>query len=197
MILGERYYELSLLGRRAFLESMQHAVLARPRRQRSARGTAELNTPDGSDTSIAIDKDSPTGSGTTSLGLDLQTPTPGQSWEILPLTGKAHTAFVDLLTVGRTTGNDIVVPDRNVSRSHAFLRMRDGAWYLCDAGSKNGTRVDGKALQARTEVRLADNSRLTFGGVEFRFCTANALFDLLSGVSSQDPKSTLSNGPLS
>ncbi|MBL4632761.1 MAG: FHA domain-containing protein, partial [Kofleriaceae bacterium] len=156
----------------------------------------------GSDTSVAIGSDMPTGSSNNDSSnnggeSDVQMHTPGMSWEILPLVGKAHATFVDLLTVGRTAGNDIVIPDLSVSRSHAFLRRRDDAWFLCDAGSKNGTQVDENPLQARTEVRLVDNSRLRFGGVEFCFCGANALFDLLSGASSQERESTLSNRPLS
>lgn len=45
--------------------------------------------------------------------------------------------------VGRAPRCDLVVDDPTVSRVHASLTWRDGAWLLRDLGSRNGTTVDG------------------------------------------------------
>jgi transcriptional regulator with AAA-type ATPase domain len=75
-----------------------------------------------------------------------------------PLAGSARYSLegVDVVTIGRGTERvatrqvrdgvptlDLRIPGRSVSASHARL-VRDGAsWTLEDAGSKNGTRVNG------------------------------------------------------
>ena len=48
----------------------------------------------------------------------------------------------------RESKNDIVIPDINVSRVHAEIRLRtqSGAWILTDLGSTNGTFVNGRQI---------------------------------------------------
>lgn len=174
MNLGERYYELSLLGRAAFLEGTPQAALVIPKPKRSARGTSGPN----SDTDVSDSIELALGSGSWSQG---ESPGPTFAWDLIPLSTLAGSSFVDLITLGRTSQNDIIISDTSVSRSQAFFRKRDPNWFLCDAGSKNGTRVDGQLLLPRTEIQLRDNARLEFGSVESRFCSANTLFDLFSG----------------
>ena len=59
-------------------------------------------------------------------------------------------------TLGRSRECDIVVDDANVSRQHAELRPRGGAWVLSDLGSTNGTRLNGRSIQAPEVVRPGD-----------------------------------------
>ena len=74
-------------------------------------------------------------------------------------------AFVN---IGRGPGCDIVLPDRVVSREHAFIERRDDGYYLSDRDSKNGTFVNGEAvddarlLQDGDEIQIALRFRLTF-----------------------------------
>lgn len=52
-------------------------------------------------------------------------------------------------TVGRTPATDLVMNDRSVSKLHAFLEPQtDGRLRVQDAGSKNGTWVNGERLRA-------------------------------------------------
>jgi hypothetical protein len=61
----------------------------------------------------------------------------------------------ETLLIGRGAECDVVVPDRQVSRHHARVRrLAEGEFELEDLGSKNGTHVNGVALQAPR--RLAD-----------------------------------------
>jgi hypothetical protein len=59
-------------------------------------------------------------------------------------------------TIGRSRECEIVVEDANVSRQHAELRPRGGAWVISDLGSTNGTRVNGRTINAPEVVRAGD-----------------------------------------
>jgi hypothetical protein len=71
------------------------------------------------------------------------------------------------LVVGRQqSSSDLVLSDASVSRSHARLKMTDGALSVEDLGSANGTRVDGKPVAEGTSVALSDNAVVEFGDVK-------------------------------
>lgn len=71
---------------------------------------------------------------------------------------------IDLIPYGGTASG--------VSRRHATLRQRGGAWSLTDENSTNGTFVDGNRLAPQTPKVLANGSRLKFGAVEATFTVA-------------------------
>ena len=59
-------------------------------------------------------------------------------------------------TLGRSRECEIVVEDPNVSRQHAELRPRGGAWVISDLGSTNGTRVNGRTINGPEVVHPGD-----------------------------------------
>ncbi len=63
-------------------------------------------------------------------------------------------------TLGRSRDCDIVVDDANVSRTHAELRPRGGAWVVSDLDSTNGTRLNGRAIHTAEVVRPGDEIEL-------------------------------------
>ncbi len=68
-------------------------------------------------------------------------------------------------SVGRSAGCDIVLADPSVSRQHAQLDIRDGALVVRDAGSTNGTYVNGKPVQ---EASLRSGDVVSFGKKSLR-----------------------------
>ncbi len=50
------------------------------------------------------------------------------------------------LTIGRSPACDIAIHEPTVSRRHALLRFRDGAWIVQDLSSKNGLTVNGRPV---------------------------------------------------
>ncbi len=66
------------------------------------------------------------------------------------------------LTVGRASGNDVVLPEGGVSRRHARFFLEGAAVMVEDAGSANGTFVDGERIEGptpmgpRTQVSVGD-----------------------------------------
>jgi hypothetical protein len=69
----------------------------------------------------------------------------------------------DSFTIGRDAACDLVLYDMTVSRTHAGLRREAGAWVLTDAGSTNGTRLNGWRVSEPVPVRAGD--RVTFGSM--------------------------------
>jgi FHA domain len=65
------------------------------------------------------------------------------------------------LLLGRDHRCDVVLSSPGVSRRHARLLFRDGAWVLQDLDSTNGTVVNGVSV-GRCELRPGD--RLVVGG---------------------------------
>jgi hypothetical protein len=59
------------------------------------------------------------------------------------------------LAIGRGAENDLVLGDPLVSRRHARIQVRGGRLVLSDAGSRNGTRVNGAPIQ-EVAVGLGD-----------------------------------------
>lgn len=100
--------------------------------------------------------------GEVAMLLVLEGPAPGQR------------IFLDQaeLIIGRDESCDLVIPERQVSRRHARIRLEDDRYFLEDLGSKNGTFVNGQeiqepcALQDGDEIQIAFCCRLAFVGAE-------------------------------
>jgi two-component system, cell cycle response regulator len=71
------------------------------------------------------------------------------------------------LAIGRGASNDIVLEVGDVSRRHAVLRPQDGAIVVADAGSTNGTELNGSRISG--EVELSNGDLLNIGGVIFKY----------------------------
>jgi len=84
-----------------------------------------------------------------------------------------------MITLGRTTDNDVAVPDVSVSRIHAFVKAPQGhSLQIHDANSTNGTTVNGRSVPAQGHgpaVDLKSGDSVRFGQVEFTFVDAAAM----------------------
>lgn len=81
----------------------------------------------------------------------------GSSFEVEPVT-----------SVGRDIDNTVVLADSTVSGRHAVLLRREGAWWLEDFDSTNGTSLNGSALEPGQPELLRSGDVLEFGAVRFR-----------------------------
>ena len=72
----------------------------------------------------------------------------------------------DVVRVGRSPANDIVLDDASVSRRHALLARRGEATYVLDDRSLNGVRVNGRRV---SEAPLRDGDIVVLGHLTLRF----------------------------
>jgi hypothetical protein len=76
------------------------------------------------------------------------------------------------LTFGRSEGElyrHIQLRDKTVSRQHARMQLRDGAWHLVNLSQTNPVAWNGTVLGTGQEQRLADGDRIEMGEVVFTF----------------------------
>ncbi|WP_153505791.1 FHA domain-containing protein [Cumulibacter manganitolerans] len=73
------------------------------------------------------------------------------------------------VTVGRSARCDVVLDDERVSRLHAVVRLLGARAVIEDAGSTNGTYVDGVRIEGPTELREGAAVRLGRRGPVFRY----------------------------
>jgi len=100
---------------------------------------------------------------------------------IYPLVkGEYSTTSTRSFFIGRIDGNDMIMPDFAISKKHAMITLNDGAYYLKDLGSTNGTLVNGTRLDKRP-VKIHDKDVLSFARYEFTFLFPASLYKMLRG----------------
>jgi hypothetical protein len=65
--------------------------------------------------------------------------------------------------LGRAGDNTIRIEDPTISQHHARIAFQSGQWILEDLGSRNGTRVNGLAVEGPLVITYGDD--LQFGEV--------------------------------
>jgi len=101
---------------------------------------------------------------------------------VTELRKKEGGVFANRIGVGRTRATDIWLPVPNVSKYHAYFERdpASGRYSVTDAGSKNGTVVNGERLAAKIARMLEDSAIISFGGCEVRFYSPLGFFHFLS-----------------
>jgi hypothetical protein len=64
------------------------------------------------------------------------------------------------VVIGRRSNSHIAIPDRSVSRIHAWIGRADGRYFIADTGSRAGTRVNGSPIQGRRLLDDGDQIRI-------------------------------------
>jgi pSer/pThr/pTyr-binding forkhead associated (FHA) protein len=75
-----------------------------------------------------------------------------------PVEGKVFELDKEQIEIGRTSDNDVVIPDRAISSHHSTIKHQNGE-YVIEDHSTNGTLVNGKTVQTATlshedEIRI-------------------------------------------
>jgi len=100
---------------------------------------------------------------------------------IAPVVSKKGSASMQIINIGRTNNNDIVIPVHSISKLHALVMLYgDNEFSLVDGESKNGTFVNGKQIQPNEKTLLESGNLVKFGKViEFEFYFPDDLFERL------------------
>lgn len=93
---------------------------------------------------------------------------------VIAVASRPDTSNPGKLTLGSAGACDIQIPFPSVSKVHAFLLPLRGIekWEIADAGSTNGTLVDGIGHKLGAPVELRDGAELQFGNVTATFWLA-------------------------
>lgn len=85
------------------------------------------------------------------------------------------------ICIGRGRRNDIVLDDQAVSTIHSYVEVDDerGCCLAQDAGSSNGTHLNGRLLTGPEATRLRTGDCLRIGPRVFYYVKVSKLFDLL------------------
>jgi pSer/pThr/pTyr-binding forkhead associated (FHA) protein len=86
---------------------------------------------------------------------------------VLLLDGKRLTLGPTGVSIGRSRQCDIVLDDPNVSRKHAEIRPRGGAWVLSDLGSTNGSCLNGRRIDAPEALNVGDEVEIGTSVIRF------------------------------
>jgi len=76
---------------------------------------------------------------------------------------RTHEIQKEILFVGRSTDNDIQVPDQFVSRKHLKILQEGEKFFVKDLFSKNGTFVNGELINPGVEYPLAEGLPVVIG----------------------------------
>lgn len=83
--------------------------------------------------------------------------------------GKQYTIKLEqeILTIGRTNGNDIVLPnpEKTISRQHCVLKREANVWWVEDESSANGTFV--QRCNTDTKIDVRQHGRLQLNNGDF------------------------------
>ncbi|MBC7258229.1 MAG: FHA domain-containing protein [Chloroflexi bacterium] len=89
--------------------------------------------------------------------------------------------------IGRDPGNDIVIPDRRVSRYHAEIVREGSEFMLRDCGSKNGTFVNGERIVQERRLQDGDEIQVALC-CELVFVGPGATAPLVVGETAREPR---------
>jgi phosphoserine phosphatase RsbU/P len=94
-------------------------------------------------------------------------------------------------TIGRSSGNNLVLGQMGISRWHAEIVIQNGEHVLCDLGSKQGTYLNGIRVE---KSKLANGDRIQLGGPQGLCLTFHQgdLLQTLLGISNSVPEISLS-----
>jgi hypothetical protein len=71
------------------------------------------------------------------------------------------------MTIGRGSGNDIVIPESTVSGKHAVISNENSNFYISDLGSTNGTLVNNASIPGKHLLKSGDIIRM--GAAQLKF----------------------------
>jgi hypothetical protein len=99
---------------------------------------------------------------------------------VFPLAKSTHAPPGPVL-VGRTSENDVTIPEYSISKKHCAFEPRDGGMTVVDCGSTNGTMLNGAPVGRDAPIPLCGGEIITMGRFTFVFETAAGFLEFVSG----------------
>ena len=111
---------------------------------------------------------------------------PSADFLVLPLTPPNRGGSPpDMIWIGRSDANEVVIPDATISEVHAFIRREPDGFLIQDTGSRNGTWVNDLKVKPQgmgDPSPLPAGARVRFGSVKMTFLLAEQFRALVLGL---------------
>lgn len=93
--------------------------------------------------------------------------------------GETHESH-ETITIGRFIDSAVTVNDFTISADQAWLLIDnvEGAYFVVDRGSTNGTFIDGARLRPHLIYTIQNGQELVCGRVVFRFVDATTFYNM-------------------
>lgn len=82
--------------------------------------------------------------------------------------------FNNTFVIGRDPDVEVRLADNKVSRAHARVFFEDGAWWIVDLASRNGTSLNGRHITAKTRLLEANEVRVFEGAPPIKLAVRRA-----------------------
>src|SRR5262249_1454248 len=105
--------------------------------------------------------------------------------------GEFNIELSDVVTIGRSSSNNVFVDDPDASRHHAEIRRRGNQFILSDLGSVNGTWLKNRRITVPRELEDGDQIRIGNGTIRFVAAPGEVQLD---GTVSHSTRRLISNG---
>lgn len=107
------------------------------------------------------------------------------AWVVYKVEGFAPTP--EVVSLGRSQANAIVVPDPSVSGTHATLEVQPGqnSVMVTDLGSRNGTFIQGARLAPQVPTEAKSGDFISFGRVPLRYISVEGLLAYMAALRAQ------------
>ncbi|MHC4781150.1 MAG: FHA domain-containing protein [Planctomycetota bacterium] len=102
---------------------------------------------------------------------------------VVPLVKSDRNTFQNMVTMGRATNNDVIVPHPSVSKFHAFFRIDPdtGSATFSDAGSSYGSSYNRRPVEKGDALPVESGGNIILANsVRARFFLAPDLYDMLN-----------------
>ncbi|NMA87090.1 MAG: FHA domain-containing protein, partial [Tissierellia bacterium] len=80
---------------------------------------------------------------------------------------KEYYPVEDIISIGRSGNNKIVLKDPYISKNHLKIVEDEGDFYVEDLNSANGTYINGEKIMDAVKIKNGD--RIKIGQVEFLY----------------------------
>jgi len=110
---------------------------------------------------------------------------------VIELTRKETNEYIDVIKIGRSPNNDVVLYNKLISKSHAFLYYPaiGRSPFLVDLGSRNATFVNDVRITPYEMHQLADADEISFGPeTKVTYLSPTAFYDFLVAARKTRPR---------
>ena len=89
----------------------------------------------------------------------------------------ANNPWKERIIVGRARNNDVSIDHGSISKVHAYVTQSGNEYTIVDAGSRNGTWVNGRPVSTTDREKLRVGAQVRLGSVVLELIDAASVYD--------------------